>query len=48
MCVIAREGRLIDESKFVRDFAFSELAFLSVGLLDDVYIEDRDWRTGGP
>jgi hypothetical protein len=47
-CVIARAGRLIDESRLVGEFGFAELEFLSVGLLDDVYIEDRDWRTGGP
>jgi len=47
-CVIAQDGRLLDESKKVGDFGFGEMAFLSVGLLDDVYIDDRDWRSGGP
>ena len=46
--MIALAVRLIDESKKVSDFGFGKMAFLSVGLLDDVYIEDRDWRSGGP
>lgn len=46
--VIALRGRLLDESKRVGDCRFGELEFLTVGLLEDVYVEDWEWATDGP
>ena len=44
-CIVTIEGKILDEARTVRDLGLSELAFLSVGLLDDVYIDDRDQMT---